>query len=194
MNYLFMETMAIYKATLKLIQEGKIGFISMAEIGYHARVSASAIETLFENREQLISSLGEHVFGNINAIIARNTQARSSFEQRYFRLCDALISHYRDNAEVVPFLDHYGNFPFNVDSVKALESEGLCLLSNFFSDCPLVQSVSPVTVATLFHKNIKIIARSEGLITDHELTILTRMFFRSLDGTSLVSAQRFEAA
>lgn len=177
-----METMAIYKATLKLIKEGKISFLTMAEIGYHARVSASAVEALFENRERLISFVGSHAFGGITKIIDAAANSDEPFEERYFNLCHALIRHYRSNPDVISFLDHFGNFPFDVDEVKQLEIGMLASLTEFFAEHPsLGQTLAPTTITNLFHENMKIIARSEDQISEHEVNILAGMFFKVMD-------------
>ncbi len=167
----------------------------MAEIGYHARVSASAVETLFENREQLINSLGDHTFGKINELIASITQAPGTFEQRYFKLCNALIQHYRSNRDVISFLDHFGNFPFNVDGVKKRESRMISLMIDFFSEYPLMgQTLSAATVANLFHENIKIMARSENVISENEIAVLASMFFKAMEQPQSITVQPLEAA
>lgn len=177
-----METIAIYKAALKLIKEGKVGFLSMAEVGYHARVSATAVESLFENSEHLIGALGEHIFDKITILIASITQAPGTFEQRYHKLYNALISFYRNNQDVIPFLDHFRNFPINIDGVKEREHQMLTLLITFFSEYPLMGRVlTSGTIANLFHENIKIIARSENLIPQNEIDMVARLFLKAME-------------
>ena len=189
-----MEKMAIYRATLKLIKEGKISFLTMAEIGYRARVSASAVEALFESRERLITFVGSYTFEGINKIIDAAVNADEPFEQRYFNLCHSLIRHYRSNPDVIPFLDHFGNFPFNVDDVKQLEIRMLTSLNDFFAEYPSTrQTLSPTTITNLFHENMKIIARSEEPISENEINILAGMFFNVMD-TQFVKVQPREAA
>ncbi len=190
-----MEKLAIYKATLKLIKEGKVSYLSMAEVGYHARVSASVVETLFENREQLISFAGVQVFESINKVIDAATRMEEPFSKRYFKLWRELITYYTSNPDIVAFLDHFANFPFNVDEVKRLEKQMLTSLIGFFeSYAPITQTISAATVANLFHENIKIIARSEGRISETEIDLLAQLFLKAMANSQPASVPALEAA
>jgi AcrR family transcriptional regulator len=153
-----METTAIFRATLRLIREGKFCFLSMAEIGYHARVSASTVETLFESREALVRALGENIFHQLAQLIKGSAAIKGSAEDRYYYLWARLSEHYQHHPDVIPFLNHFSFFPFDVTGIKEMEQQFMDLLREETKEISLHRGIDAGTFTHLIHENIKIAA------------------------------------
>jgi hypothetical protein len=185
-----METMAIFRATLKLIREGKFCLLSLAEVGYHAKVSALAVQTLFESREELIRAVGDDIFRKINHTVRVCADYKGSDEERFLKLWDTLCEHYRANPDVLPFLDHFSSFPFSITDVKEMETTFMNNLGIFLRPLNLSGGLKKETLAYLFHQNVKAAAKSN----QEDIKKIGFLFLNGLKQINYVQLKTEEAA
>jgi AcrR family transcriptional regulator len=153
-----METTAIYKATLKLIDEGKYHSISMAEIAYHANLTERTVALLFRNRDRIINDLGKLIFTRINTIISECMQIEGTFEQRFFTLWNELRNFYSSQPEILAFINGSKGYDSLTPEVRLLEETSREMLHQFFTENLKSGSdpnLTPTYFAYTFHENIK---------------------------------------
>ena len=161
-----METRAIFKASLKLIKEGKFHATSMAEIGYHANVSGSTVEVFFESREKLLADLADYTFNSITAIVQTADKIKDLPKRRFFHLWNQLFDFYSSQPDVIFFIDQFSNnSAFNKEGQesyrKCKEAFNKFFSEDFacFGDNEL--QLTPAEFAFLFHENVKAAVKME---------------------------------
>jgi AcrR family transcriptional regulator len=156
-----METKAIFKASLKLIKQGKFHSTSMAEIAYNANLAGSTVLIFFENREKLISALGQTIFTEIENIIKESDQPGDSSESRFFALWENLFKYYVLQPEVIAFVEQFDNRDVFLPETGKTHSRVHELLFRFFSDANSEQQlqIKPSMLAVLFHENVRLAAK-----------------------------------
>ena len=63
-----MERDAIFRAALRLINDGKFQAVSLAEVGYYANLSERTTRYFFESKERLIEELCVEVLNMIQEV------------------------------------------------------------------------------------------------------------------------------
>ncbi len=190
-----MQHLNIFKATLRLIREGRFGTASMAEIAYHAHVTAITAETLFETRDKLISALSEYVYNELNTIIRVALNSKAPFDEKFFRLWDALFSYYADNPDVAVFIDRCTGSPRCTETLLAHENENRAHLARFFAESGLPHAaVTPAMMATIFHQTIRVAARNGNNENRDMSSALAQIIFEGFRSEIEPSQKSLEAA
>ena len=174
-----MEKRAIFRASLKLIREGKFHATSMAEIGYHANVSGSTVEVFFESREKLLAELAEYIFDNISSIVLASDKLKDLPKRRFFHLWKQLFDFYASQPDVIFFIDQFGNNPTVVtDAQESYKKCNQALIKFFAEDHSCFGDnefqLDSEAFAFLFHENVKSAVRLEkalGKIDEHAIAM-----------------------
>lgn len=190
-----MQQLTIFKATLRLIREGRFGMASMAEIAYHAHVTAITVETLFETRDKLISALSEYVYNELNTIIRVALGSKAPFDEKFFRLWEALFSYYVDNPDVGVFVDRCTGSPSCTDALRSHQKNNHAFLASFFAESGLPHTaVTPEMMATIFHQNIRVAARNGNNENRDMSNALAQIIFEGFRSENESSPRPLEAA
>ncbi len=186
-----MQQSTIFRAALRLIREGRFATVSLAEIAYHAHVTAATVKALFETREKLLTALGGYIYNELNTIIRVALHSKASFDEKFFRLWDALYCYYTANTDVAVFVDRCNH----TEALRGFEKENRAMLIAFFSQSGLPDTgVTPEMMATIFHQNIRVAARNACTADGAMAGALARIIFEGLVNEHESSQESLEAA
>lgn len=148
------EREAFFRASLKLIKEGRFQLAPMDEIAFRARISGLATPFIFESKESLFSDLVENVTSQIAKVINNELSKSYSFKQKFFALWLALYDYYSRHPGVVSFIEQK-------ETLCQSSSVNVCpdvfeLLIDFFRTAKgeFLNDISSETLASVFHENV----------------------------------------
>lgn len=149
-----MERHAIFRAALRLINDGKFQAVSLAEVGYYANLTERTTRYFFESKERLIEELCEEVLNMIQEVYDQSTVDCRSFENFFFDTWISLYEFYVRNPQLIAFVEQAGVLTTKHD-VKFMDRL-LTPLKKFFQTnaMNLSNKISSGPMVALFHGNI----------------------------------------
>ena len=157
-----MEQNAIFRAALKLINEGKFQAVSLAEIGYYANLTERTTRYFFESKEKLIEELCGEVLGMIEEVYLLSSLDWQSFENFFFDAWISLYEFYVKHPHVIAFVEQAGALTAKHD-VKFMERLLAPLTRRFQANAiNISRKLSAGSVAALFHANAMAAAKLYG--------------------------------
>lgn len=148
------EREAFFKASLRLIKEGRFKLAPMDEIAFRARISGLATPFIFESKENLFSDLVKNVTSQIAKVITNELSKSGSFKQKFFALWLGLYEYYSKHPGVVSFIEQK-------ETLCQSSSVNVCrdvfeLLIDFFrtANGEFSNDISSETLASVYHENV----------------------------------------
>ncbi len=149
-----MERDAIFRAALRLINDGKFQAVSLAEVGYYANLSERTTRYFFESKERLIEELCVEVLNMIQEVYDQSAVDCRSFENFFFDTWISLYEFYVRHPQLIAFVEQAGvlTTKHNVKFMDRL----LAPLKKFFqaNAINLSSKLSSGPMVALFHGNI----------------------------------------
>jgi len=149
-----MEREAIFRAALRLINDGKFQAVSLAEVGYYANLSERTTRYFFESKERLLEELCVEVLNMIQDVYDQSTVDCRSFENFFIDTWISLYEFYVRHPQLVAFVEQAGVLTAK-HKVKFMDRL-LAPLKKFFqaNEINLNSKLSSGPMVALFHGNI----------------------------------------
>lgn len=185
-NFKF-ERQAFFKASLKLVGQGKFLSTSIEEIAFMARVSSLSLPYIFESRQKLIEDLLQHVLSNIDEIINKAICKADPDKDKFFSVWTSLFDHYVNHPDQIALMMQFDSFITPSSASRQVYpgiGRGLTDLFRSFERNGILCNANAETSAYIFHEHILTTARMQSskasLAIHFDVSLMPLMLWDSL--------------
>lgn len=111
----------IFNATEMLMAEYGLQGLSMQKIAKEAGISAGTIYLYFQNKEDLLKQLAQHIFDTFQVVLKRNYNPNLSLFEQYETMWNNLWNFLQDNPRIIVNHNQYQSLPHLPELCKMAE-------------------------------------------------------------------------
>ncbi|PZX53121.1 TetR family transcriptional regulator [Algoriphagus ratkowskyi] len=162
MSVLLDKKKSIIQSALDLIQEHGFHGCPVSMVAKNAGVAAGTIYTYFENKDDLIIGIYEHVVEEIKKYVSERDDLSLPFKERFYNYWKNLTNFYELNPSIHGFYDQFLNSPYNSDDLQSNPNVWHEFANAFFEDGIQqgdIKQLNPVVLSILVNTNVNSIVR-----------------------------------
>lgn len=162
MSVLLDKKKSIIQSALYLIQEHGFHGCPISMVAKNAGVAAGTIYTYFENKDDLIIGIYEHVVEEIKKYVSERDDLSLPFKERFYNYWKNLTNFYEINPSIHGFYDQFLNSPYNSDDLQSNPNVWHEFANAFFEDGIQqgdIKQLNPVVLSILVNTNVNSIVR-----------------------------------
>jgi hypothetical protein len=148
-----MERTQLLNTALILIRDGRFHSCEIRDIAFYARVSERRALHYFNTTETLLAELTRYVRAQTDTITETALQESHSFEQAFFSVWTTLFNYYREQPEIMTFMEYV----LTKGDITGTNDTGILerLISFFKENKHHVKNrIQPETIAFIFQSSI----------------------------------------
>ena len=162
MSILLDKKKSIIQSALDLIQENGFHGCPVSMVAKNAGVAAGTIYTYFENKDDLIIGIYEHVLEEIIKYLSERDDSSLPFKDRFYNYWKNLTDFYEINPSFHRFYDQFMYSPFNSEELQTKPNIWHEFAYSFFEDGinqGAIKRLNPVVLSILVNTNVNSIVR-----------------------------------